>query len=139
LVNGTTESTPTENIILYSLGIPVALTSIAGCLAGLPGLIGFGNSVQGLTILRTTIDITGASNIVLNFAFSVPRDGVIKSIAGYFSNSVAINLLLSTVTIRAQLYRSTTASNTFSIVAGSQATLNPKLTGTVGWKRPLVE
>jgi BclB C-terminal domain-containing protein len=84
-----------------------------------------------LSALGATIDLTGASGTLLNFAFSVPRDGVITSIAAYFSTTLGITLLATTVTIEAQLYSSATPDNTFSPI-GPLIALAPSLTGTVG-------
>ncbi|WP_374214180.1 exosporium glycoprotein BclB-related protein [Candidatus Desulfosporosinus nitrosoreducens] len=104
---------------------------MAGGLAGLPGFVGFGSSAQGLTALAGTIDLTGGAGIALDYAFSVPRDGTITSIAAFFSTTVALSLVGSTVTINAQLYSSTTPDNTFTPVAGTEVTLAPSLTGVL--------
>ncbi|SPF51857.1 Putative membrane protein (fragment) [Candidatus Desulfosporosinus infrequens] len=105
------------------------MTTITGGLAGIPGFVGFGSSAPGLVDLGATIDLTGAAATNLNFAYSVPRDGTITSIAAYFSTTAALSLVGSTITITAQLYSSTTPDNTFSPVAGTAVTLAPALTG----------
>jgi len=107
------------------------LTTIAGGLVGTVGLIGFGNSTSGVTLTGTTIDLTGAAGTLLNFAFSVPRDGTITSIAAYFSTTAALSLIGSTITITAQLYSSTTPDNIFSPIPGTIVTLAPALTGII--------
>ncbi|EHQ87557.1 exosporium glycoprotein BclB-related protein [Desulfosporosinus youngiae] len=117
-------------IIPYASGEPISITTIALGLVGLPSFVGFGNSVQGLTALGATIDLTGVGGL-LNFAYSVPRDGTITSIAAFFSVTAALALAGSTVTITAQLYSSTTPDNIFSPIAGTAVTLAPALTGVV--------
>jgi BclB C-terminal domain-containing protein len=77
--------------------------------------------------LGGTIDVTALSNL----AFSVPRDGTITSIAGFFSTTVALTLIGSTVSITAQLFSSPTPNNIFTAVPGASVTLTPGLTGIV--------
>ncbi|MDF1493894.1 exosporium glycoprotein BclB-related protein [Caproiciproducens sp. CPB-2] len=104
---------------------------MAGGLAGTPAFIGFGSSAEGLTVLGASIDLTGGPGITVNEAFSVPRDGTITSVAAFFSTTVALSLVGSTVTITAQLYESTTPDNTFTPIAGTLVTLAPPLTGAI--------
>ncbi|HMM23076.1 MAG TPA: exosporium glycoprotein BclB-related protein, partial [Selenomonadales bacterium] len=118
-------------IIPLASGLPVALTSLAGGLAGTPGFVGFGSSATGLTALGATIDLTGGPGIGINLAFSAPRDGTITSIAAFFSTTVALTLVGTTVTITAQLYSSPTPDNTFTPIAGTLVTLAPPLTGVL--------
>ena len=92
---------------------------------GTTALLGFGSSVAGVSVLGGSIDTT----TILNMAFSVPRDGIITSMAAYFSTTVALTLVGSTVTVTAQLYQSTTPDNTFTPVAGALVTLAPPYTG----------
>ncbi|MGG0531579.1 exosporium glycoprotein BclB-related protein, partial [Priestia aryabhattai] len=116
-------------MIPYASGTTITVTTIVGGLVGTNGLIGFGNSVSGVSIVGGTIDLTGASGTLLNFAFSVPRDGTLTAIAAYFSTTLGLSLLGTTVTITAQLYRSTTPNNIFSPVPG--ASVNLTLSGTI--------
>jgi len=120
---------PTGNgaIIPYASGAPITMTSVTGGLVGIPAFVGFGSSGVGITVLGPTIDLTN----VTNFAFSVPRDGTITSIAAFFSTTAELSLVGSTVTITAQLYSSTAPDNTFSPVAGTVVTLAPALTGVL--------
>jgi BclB C-terminal domain-containing protein len=99
-------------------------------LAGLPALVGFGSSALDLSILGANIDLTGTGGTLLNFAFSVPRNGVITSISAFFSTTVALSLIGSTVTITAQLYSSPTPNNIFSPIPGALVTL-PPITGII--------
>ncbi|WP_289306511.1 exosporium glycoprotein BclB-related protein [Paenibacillus terrae] len=101
-------------------------------MVGTTSLIGFGSSATGISLLGGVIDLTGTLvGPLINFAFSVPRDGVITSIAGYFSTTAALTLVGSTVTITAQLFSSTTPDNTFTAVPGATVTLAPPLTGII--------
>lgn len=119
------------SIIPYSSGLPVALTTVLGGLLNTSATVGFGSSSAGINILGGVIDLTGAPGLLLNQAFSVPRDGVITSLAGYFSTTAALALVGSTVTISAQLYQSTTPNNTFTAVPGATVTFAPPLTGII--------
>ena len=101
-----------------------------GGLIGIPSFIGFGSSAPGLTILGDIIDLTNASGTLTNFAFSVPRDGFITSVSAFFSTTVALALIGSTITIRAQLFASTTPDNIFSPLPAI-VTLAPSLTGLI--------
>lgn len=118
-------------IIPFASGLPVVLTTIAGGLTGTTSLVGFGSSATGVSLLGGTIDLTGAAGTLLNFAFSVPRSGTIKSMSAFFSNTAALSLIGTTVTITAQLYSSTTPNNTFTAVPGASVTLGPSLTGII--------
>lgn len=128
---GATGVAGTGAIIPFASGLPVALTTIAGGLAGLPAFVGFGSSVQGLTVLGTTINITNAAGTLSNFAFQVPRAGIITSFSAFFSTTAALSLVGSTVTVNAQIYQSTTPNNVFSPIAGTLINLTPSLTGAI--------
>ncbi len=107
------------------------MTTIAGGLAGLPAFVGFGSSAQGLTLLGATIDITNASGTLSNFAFQVPRAGIITSFSVFFSTTAALSLVGSTVTVNAQIYQSVTPNNVFAPIAGTLISLAPSLTGVI--------
>lgn len=121
----------TSATIQYSSGTPVTLTSIVGGLVGLPALIGFGSSVQGLTNLGQTIDLSSYPPSVLSYVFKVLCSGTINTINSYFSTTLSLNLVLSSVKVSSRLYASTTSSNIFSFVPGSQVDLVPTLSGVV--------
>ena len=110
-------------IIPYSSGIPVAITTITGGLVGIPSFIGFGNSAPGISILGSTINLTNPAGTLTNFAFSMPRDGVIKSISAYFSSTVSLALSNTTTTLTFQLYKSSTPNNIFSPIANAYVDL----------------
>ena len=107
------------------------MTTIAGGLIGNASIIGFGNSATNIPIVNGTIDLTGSILApVINFAFSVPRDGTITSLAAYFSNDVSLDLIGSSITITAELYISTTPNNIFHSTGASVA-LQPPLSGII--------
>ena len=108
------------------------MTTIAGGLVGTTSLLGFGSSATGISLVGGAIDLTGTVlGPLINFAFSVPRDGTITSIAAYFSNTVALALVGTTITLTAQLFSSTTPDNIFTPIPGASVTLAPALTGVV--------
>jgi BclB C-terminal domain-containing protein len=106
------------------------MTTILGGLVGIPSFVGFGSSAPGLTDLGPTIDLTNALGTLTNFAFSVPRAGVITSVSAFFSTTVALELIGSTITIRAQLFASATPDNIFTPLPAI-VTLAPTLTGLI--------
>ncbi|OME03181.1 spore surface glycoprotein BclB [Paenibacillus odorifer] len=130
-VTGATGATGSGAIIPYSSGLPVAMTTVLGGLLNTSSAVGFGSSATNISITGGTIDLTGAAGTLLNFAFSVPRTGTITSMAAYFSATASVSLVGTTVTITAQLYRSTTPNNTFTAVPGALVTLSPPLTGLI--------
>ena len=85
---------------------------------GLPGLIGFGDSTQALVVLGAAINITGLTN----FAFSMPRDGTITSLAAYLSATAALTLV-APLTYTVQLYSSAAPSEVFAPVAGAAVSI----------------
>lgn len=121
----------TGAIIPYASGLPIVMTSISGGLVGTTSLVGFGNSTTGILSLGGVIDLTGAAGLLSNMAFSVPRAGTITSISAYFSNTLALSLIGSTVTVTAQLFSSATPDNTFTAIPGALVTLAPPFTGIV--------
>jgi BclB C-terminal domain len=92
-------------------------------------LTAFGTNAAGVTVAGDMIDLTGGPGILLNTAFSIPRDGLITSMAAYFSTTEALSLISTTITITAQLFSSTTPDNTFTAVPGALVTLAPPFTG----------
>lgn len=128
---GPTGIAGTGAIIPFASGLPISLTTIAGGLAGLPAFVGFGSSAQGLTLLGSTINITNASGTLSNFAFQVPRAGIITSFSAFFSTTAAFSFIGSTVTVNAQIYQSTTPDNVFSPIPGTLISLTPGLSGAI--------
>lgn len=98
-----------------------------GGLLNTSSAVGFGNNLPGIVAAGGTIDLTGLTN----FAFSMPRDGTITSLAGYLSITAGISLIGSTVTISAQLYQSTAPNDTFVAIPGAVVALAPPLSGLI--------
>lgn len=89
--------------------------------------IGFGSATN--SILLNGVDI---SLLALDTqAYSMPRDGVITSIAAYCSITVGLSLPVSTATVYAELYQSIAPDDDFSPVPGTLVILAPSLTGFV--------
>ncbi|WP_336781237.1 exosporium glycoprotein BclB-related protein [Paenibacillus illinoisensis] len=128
---GATGAAGAGAIIPYASGLPVALTTVLGGLLNTSSLVGFGNSASGVSVNGGIIDLTGAAGTLLNFAFSASRSGTITSLAAYFSTTAGLSLVGSTITITAQLFRSTTPNNSFTAVPGAVVTLTPSLTGVL--------
>lgn len=114
-------------IIPYASGTPVTMTTVLGGLANTGAAVGFGASASSVMALGGFIDGT----VIDNMAFSVPRDGTITSLSGTFVNTIALNLLLSFVTVTGQLYQAPEGTNLFSIVPGASVTLAPAMTGVI--------
>jgi BclB C-terminal domain-containing protein len=112
-------------IIPYASGPAGTLTFNAGTQLSTGVAVAFGASVSGIPITGGAINV----NSIDNMAFSMPRNGVITSIAAFFSVSAPVTLG-APVTINAQLYASETPDNTFSPL-GSAVALTPPLTGLV--------
>ena len=133
-VTGATGLPGAGAIIPFASGLPTALTTIAGGLVGTTSLVGFGTSLVGVSLLGGgTIDLTGAAGTLLNFAFVVPRDGVITSLSGFFSTTAALTLVGSSVSITAQVFRSPgpAPTNVLTAIPNASVTLSPDLTGVL--------
>ncbi len=98
----------------------------AGGLSSTAAFVGFGGSATGgFSPLPPFIDLTSQPNL----AFSLPRDGTITSISGFFSTTTPL-LLSGPATITAQLYESATP-NLFLPILGAAVVLSPPLTGSL--------
>ena len=100
---------------------PVILTTIAGNLFSDATIVGFGSAFPGFTLTNngTTLTIpTGTPDE----AFSMPRSGIITSIAAHFTVLTAVTLT-TPVTIVAQLFRAN--STTFTAIPGALVNLDP--------------
>jgi BclB C-terminal domain-containing protein len=82
-------------------------------------------------LLGSAIDITNASGTLSNFAFQMPRAGIITAFSAYFSTTAALSLIGSSVTVNAQIYQSPTPNNVFTPIAGTLISLSPSLTGAL--------
>ena len=119
----------TGSIIPFSSGItPVLLTTVLGGLISTNSLIGFGTATPGVTIVGNTLPL----GILANEAFSVPRDGVITSLAAHFTvTGISVAALTAPTTIVAQLFSAPVNSNTFTAVPGALVQLAPVLNGII--------
>lgn len=100
------------SIIPFASGGPLGVTLVAGAV-GFPGILGFGDSVQLLSVLGGTINITGLTN----FAFSMPRDGVIEGLSVYLAATAGLTLV-APLTYRLQVYSSTVPNEIFAPIPG---------------------
>ncbi|MNO66584.1 hypothetical protein D3C76_573780 [compost metagenome] len=107
------------------------MTTILGGLVGTTSLVGFGSSATGISLVGGNIDLTGTlAGPIINFAMSVPRSGVITSVSAYFSNTIALSLLGTTINVTAQLFQSSIPDNTFTPIPGAFVPL-PPMTGNI--------
>lgn len=116
----------TPVILPFASGQPVTVATVSGGAAGAPALIGFGAWAPGVFTGGGMIQLFGLTN----FALLTPRDGVVTSVAFFFSPTAALDLTETSIAVTAQLYGSTTPNNTFSPVPGALVTLGP-LTGPI--------
>ena len=82
--------------------------------------------MSGIALTSGSIDISGGPGINDDHAFSMSTDGVITSIAAYFSgtNSFFVgDSLLFEVIVTAQLYESTVPNNTFTPIPGASVVM----------------
>jgi BclB C-terminal domain-containing protein len=114
-------------IIPYASGAPIEMTTLLGGLAGTTSVLGFGTSATGISLIGGSINAA----TLTNFAYSVPRSGTITSISGFFSVTLGLNIIGSSLDIHAQLFSAPAGSNLFLPVPGAVANLTPSLTGVV--------
>lgn len=100
------------SIIPYSSGLPVTLTTTLGGAVSTLALLGAGNNSSGVSLIGNNIDLTGGLGLILNMAFTVPKDGVIRSLSGTFSTTAGVNLL-SPIQVKAEVYVAPANSNIF--------------------------
>lgn len=117
-------------MIGFSSLSPVTMTTVLGGLANTLAIVGPNAFAIGILPVANVIDLTGGAGIALNVAPSMARNGTITAITAYFSNTAALSLLSSTITVTAQLWLSSTPSNSFVPLAGVIVTL-PSITGTI--------
>lgn len=114
-------------IIPFASGSPITMTTMAGGLAGLPGLIAFGTSAQGTAPLGSSIDLSGLPGL----AFPLPRAGTVTSLTAFFSTTAPLTLAGTTVSVTAQLYEAAPSGNIFTPIPGASVPLSPPCSGTV--------
>ena len=111
-------NTPASNIIPYASGGPVYIQN------GNPAFVGFGSSAafDYINFSDASIDLTGTNQPYINFAFSMPRAGIIESISAYFSATQTSYNFGAIIT--AQLYSSTAPNNVFTPIPGALVILD---------------
>ena len=120
----------TAAIIPYASSLPISLTTAVGGFVGLGSLVGFGNASSGVGLSAGNIDLTGGTGANVNLGFSVPRNGTIKSLSAFFSNTAALSLVGSSAVVNAQLYSNDGTNNLFVPVTGVSVSL-PAYSGTI--------
>lgn len=66
----------------------------------------------------------------LNYAFSIPRDGILTSLEVFFSVTLATGVSLGNYEVHAQLFRSqNSTSNLFDAISITDITLAPSFSG----------
>lgn len=128
---GATGAGGRDVIIPFASGTPVGLVAALLGEVGTQGLIGFGTNALLVAPIAGILDLTGGVTVLLNEAFSMPRDGDLTSISAYFSLADAVTLE-GVITITARVYTSPVPDNTFAQVASVNLapTLGPGLVGT---------
>jgi len=111
-------------IIPYASGGPVTLNILAGGLAGTPAYVGFGSSAPGLSAFGSSVSLIGSSGL-LNFAFTMPRNGTITGISADFTVLAGTSLGFGSTFVQVQLYLAPAGSTTFAPIAGTAMTLQP--------------
>ena len=104
------------SIIPFSSGtVPALLATVLSTAITASSFIGFGTSIPAaITIVGNTLPLLPATS---SEAFTVPRDGVITSLAANFSTTAAVTLT-APATITAQLFSAPIGTNTFTAVPG---------------------
>uniref|UniRef100_UPI000363E250 exosporium glycoprotein BclB-related protein n=1 Tax=Paenibacillus ginsengihumi TaxID=431596 RepID=UPI000363E250 len=119
---GPTGAPGSSAIIPLASGLPVTLTGLIGNLVGTTSLVGFGASFTGVSLVGGNISLVGGAGIATNFAFQMPRDGIITSISAFFSVTAALSLLAN-INLSMQLFASTAPdSNIFAPIPGAVVT-----------------
>ncbi|HWV29699.1 MAG TPA: exosporium glycoprotein BclB-related protein [Dyadobacter sp.] len=114
-------------IVPFASGTPITLTTLIGGITGTGSALGFGSSLDGISLSVPFID---GSLLTGNMAFSVPRNGVVTSISAYFNTTVALNLLVGSLNITAQIYSAPAGTNLFMPLPGGVVSFSP-LTGVI--------
>ena len=128
---GATGSSSGSAIIPFASGAPIQITTTVGGSSQLGALVGFGEGSQTTSAVGPSMNISDGSGAAINYAFSMPRDGTINAISGYFSLRSPLALVGTTVTITGQVYASSNPDDEFSPVPGAVVTLSPPLTGVL--------
>ncbi|MEN9548617.1 MAG: hypothetical protein RIR12_1208 [Bacteroidota bacterium] len=120
-----------NSMVPYASGAPSTVTTSVVGAVGTVSLVGFGNTVSGISLSGGNIDLTGGIGVNTNYGFTIPRSATVKSISVVYTNVVGLSLIGSTITLRAQLYISDNSSNTYTPITGAFVDLSPGLSGTI--------
>lgn len=115
----------TGNIIPFTSGTPMAITTNTDGSPNIVGMLAFGSYSAGY-IVDGQIDVLSD-----NTPFVLPRDGIIHAISGFFGTRDDLNLADATVAVTLQLYSASSSDTFFSLVPGITLTLAPAFTGNV--------
>jgi BclB C-terminal domain-containing protein len=102
-------------IIPFASGTtPVVLTrtDVAGVVVNTGAIVGFGSSAPTADLSAGTLTLGTGVGTITDFAFVVPRAGTVTSISAFFSATAGT--LAAAGTVRAELWISPAASNTFT-------------------------
>lgn len=121
------------SIIPLASGRPITITTSESGSPSTYAVMGFGSSATSPCPLTPTID---ASELP-NFAFSIPRDGTITTLSGFFSLTADLVLPCSSVTVHMTLYQSAHPSSNAFLPMATAALSLPPLSGVVPAKKTL--
>ena len=112
-------------IIPFASGEPVTINHVLAPLVETAALVAFGNSASSVAIIGgTTIDLTGGPVVVLDMAWTMPREGTLRSLSGTYSNVDVVPVLSTTPTLRVQIWRAAATSgpgaNDFTFIPGAE-------------------
>ncbi len=112
------------SVLTFASNTSLTLTTILGGLVGFGGIVGNCGSALTPSLLGITVNLTGGPSI----AGSIPDAGTLITLCAYFSTTVVLNLLASSVTVFAQIWTSSAPNNDFTAV-GNPVALSPALSG----------
>jgi BclB C-terminal domain-containing protein len=114
---------------IFVSGGPASMSTILGGVNNTVAVFPLsGSGISGITPSGGTIDLTTQPSLA---GSSIPRDGTITSISGFYTLNLSQNLVATTVTLTVQLYSSPTPNNIYTAIPGAVVTLAPPLTGAV--------
>jgi BclB C-terminal domain-containing protein len=118
------------SLIAYASGEPIEISTVDGDVA-LVALPAFGTWASlAVDPPIEQLDLTGAPGLLLNTAFTVPTDGTITSVSGFFSTTATLSLVDSAAQMAVVVFVSTPPSNLFTVLFPAVASFEP-FTGSV--------
>lgn len=116
-------------IIPFASGLPVSVATIIGGLFEVVAATAFGSNAVAIITAGGVIDIA-TTPLLIGLAYTMPRAGTLTSIAGNFTVTAGLNILLSTLTVSAELYTAAPGTSTFTPLVGSDVALGT-ITGLI--------